>query len=358
MSSSKLLPIVIAGTVLAASATFAQTGPMNKNPMATADSDMQAVLDALASLNPKPIETLSPAEARKQPSPADGAKLVMKNEGKDPMDSMGVKTKDISYSGAAGNLPTRIYMPEGANGKTPLPVVVYYHGGGWVIADLDTYDASPRAIAKGANAIVVSVHYRQAPEHKFPAAHEDAVAAYKWVLNNAADLGGDPKRVAVMGESAGGNLAINVAFAARDQKLQMPVYQVLVYPVAGTDMTTASYKENENAKPLNKAMMAWFVKHVISTDKDKQDPRLDLVGHADLHGLPPTTVILAQIDPLRSEGQALAEKLKQAGVQVATKNYDGVTHEFFGMGAVVAKAMEAEAVVSDDLKKAFAQPHE
>ena len=325
------------------------------DPIEHADKDMKAVLDALASLKPKPIDTLSPDEARKQPSPADGAKLVMKNTGKDPLDSMGVTTRDITYSGAEGDLPARIYKPEGVSANDKLPVVVYYHGGGWVIADLDTYDASPRAIAKGANAIVVSVHYRQAPEHKFPAAHEDAVAAYKWVLKNAESFGGDAKRVAVMGESAGGNLAINVAIAAREQKLQMPAHQVLVYPVAGTDMTTASYKENAYAKPLNKAMMEWFVKHVIRTDKDKQDPRLDLIGYADLHGLPPATVITDQIDPLRSEGQTLADKLKQAGVEVNAKNYDGVTHEFFGMGAVVAKAKDAEALVSKDLKTAFAK---
>lgn len=326
------------------------------NPAADADVDMRRVLETLADLGPKPIEDLSPEEARKQPTPADAVAALLKEQGKDPdklKADMGVTTKDTTYPAAAGEQPIRIYTPAGAGGGQPLPVVVYYHGGGWVIANLDVYDATPRAIAKQANAIVVSVEYRRAPEDKFPASHEDAVAAYKWVLDNAASFGGDPKRIAVMGESAGGNLAINTAIAARDQKLQPPLAQVLVYPVAGVDMNTPSYQANENAVPLNKAMMAWFVGHVVKSDADKQDPRLDLVGKADLQGLPPATVITAQIDPLMSEGQRLAEKLKAAGVETRYQNYDGVTHEFFGMSAVVADAASAQQLAVEELKKAL-----
>ena len=210
--------------------------------------------------------------------------------------------------------------------------MVYFHGGGFVIADLDVYDGGPRGVSKMADAIVVSVHYRQAPEHHFPAAHDDALAAYRWVLDNAQSFNGDPQKVAVMGESAGGNLAIGVSMMARDAGVTLPVHQVLVYPVAGVDMDNESYVENADAKPLNKPMMKWFVKHIFANEADAQDPRINIVENADLSGLPSSTVICAEIDPLRSEGELLAEKLEQAGVDVRHKTFHGSTHEFFGHG--------------------------
>ena len=231
----------------------------------------------------------------------------------------GVTAENTTYEGPGGKVDARIYRPEGPKDKA-LPVVLCFRGGGFVIADLDTYDASARALEKMTNAIVVSADYRRAPENKFPAAHEDALAAYKWVLANAADWGGDPKRIALAGESAGGNLAINTDIAARDQNLQAPVYQLFVYPVAGVDTNTPSYKKNANAKPLNKAKMEWFFFHAGKSPEDKKDPRLDIVGKAKLAGLPPTTVITAEIDPLRSEGQTLAAKLKENGVAVKTRD--------------------------------------
>jgi acetyl esterase/lipase len=233
-------------------------------------------------------------------------------------------------------------------------VVVYYHGGGWVIADLETYDASARALAREASAIVVSSHYRQAPEHKFPAAHQDAFAAYEWVVRNGAQINGDPRRVAVAGESAGGNLAANVAIMARDRKIQAPLHQILVYPVAGTDMNTPSYVENAQAKPLNKPMVEWFVGHALRP-QDMQSPMINLVA-ADLRGLPPATVITAEIDPLRSEGMLLAERLRAAGVEVTARDYEGVTHEFFGMDAVVPEAKAAQNLAGRQLVAAFTAP--
>ena len=200
--------------------------------------------------------------------------------------------------------------------------------------------------------MVVSIEYRKGPEHKFPAAHEDAFAAYKWVLANAAALNGDYKRIAVAGESAGGNLAVNVSIMARDRKLQMPVYQVLIYPVANNDLNSPSMKEHANAKPLSTAMMPWFIGHYLNNQAQSGDPRISLVK-ADLKGLPPTTLITAEIDPLRSEGQLLAEKLTAAGVKVEYHNYNGVTHEFFGMGAAVNKAKEAVAQVAEGLQRSF-----
>ncbi len=302
------------------------------------DAQMQAVLDQLAALGGKPIVSLSAEEARKQPTPADAVKALLQSQGKSTAPMPVARVQDGEIPGPAGPIKARIYTPDGAG---PFPVIVYYHGGGWVIANLDTYDASPRALANAAKAIVVSSHYRQAPEHKFPAAHEDAFAAYQWVLNNAVAFNGNPNRVSVVGESAGGNLAAAVALMAREAKLPMPVHQVLVYPVANAQIGSESEQQNAEAKPLNTPMLTWFYEKYLPTPADKNSPLIALTEVADLKGLPPATIITAQIDPLRSEGRAYAEKLEQAGVPVDYRNYEGVTHEFFGMGAVVDKAKEA-----------------
>lgn len=335
--------LFMAGSFVVASAAEAPaTMPGTPTP------DMQAVLDELAALNGKPIETLSAKEARKQPTPADAVAKLMKQRNLQPEAVADVANRSID--GPAGKIKLRIYSPPGAG---PFPLIVYYHGGGFVIADLDVYDASPRALCNAAGAVVVSAHYRQGPEHKFPAAHDDAFAAYRWVLANAAKIKGDASRIAVVGESAGGNLANYVSVAARDGKLIMPVHQVLVYPVTDSDVTTPSYVENAQAKPLNKAMMQWFFVNA-ATPADAKDPRLAPL-HADLAGLPPTTVIAAQIDPLRSEGEAFADKLVAAGVKVDYRLYHGVAHEFFGMGAVVPEARQAVAFAAGNLQTAFAK---
>ncbi len=316
-----------------------------------ADAQMQAVLDQLATLGAKPLETLTPEQARAQPSPADAVGAVLKAQGKPTTPEVVAKVEDSTFPGPAGPVDIRIYTPEGSG---PMPVILYIHGGGWVIANLDVYDASPRALANAAKAIVVSTHYRQGPENKFPAAHEDTLAAYKWLLANAAKLGGDATRIAVVGESAGGNLAANIAIAARDQKLQAPLAQVLVYPIANDDMNSPSYIENANAKPLSKQGMEWFAKYAFASPSETADPRVALAQRNDLAGLPPTTIILAQIDPLRSDGEALADALRKASVPVTVQRYDGVTHEFFGMAAVVDKARQAQQLVGEKLRAAFA----
>ncbi len=314
-----------------------------------ADPQMQMVLDQLSGLGGKPPETLAPEEARQQPTPADAVQALLKKRGQDAAPEPVGKVEDRMIAGAAGQIPARIYTPGGAG---PFPVIFYIHGGGWVIATIDTYDSSARALANAARAVVVSIEYRKGPEHKFPAAHDDAFAAYQWTLANAAALNGDPKRIAVVGESAGGNMAANVSIMARDRKAQMPVYQVLVYPVANNDLNSASMKENAQAKPLYPAMLPWFLGHYLNNEAESGDPRIALVK-ADLQGLPPTTLITAELDPLRSEGQMLAEKLKAAGVQVDYRNYDGVAHEFFGMGAVVDKAKQAVAQAAAGCQRGF-----
>lgn len=312
--------------------------------------EMQKVLDKLATLGGKPIETLEPAEARKQPTPADAVKALMTEQGMSTAPDAAVTTKDVSYPAGAGSQKARVYTPAGAKG--PLPVVLYIHGGGWVIADLDVYDSSPRALAKAANAIVVSIEYRHAPEAKFPAAHDDANAAYQWIVANAAKWGGDPKKIAIVGESAGGNMAVNVAIAARDKGWPKPLSVVAVYPVADTSPDTASKKAFAAAKPLSTPMLDWFFKHTLAKPEEAQDPRLNLVA-AKLDGLPPTTIILAQIDPLHDDGAHLADKLRAAGVTTDLKEYPGVTHEFFGMGSVVPAAKEAVDYAAGKLKAAF-----
>lgn len=216
------------------------------------DPQMQDVLEALKGLDAKPIHTLDVPEARTQASPADAARTVQRDKKISPYPEVAVQTKDIAIPTAAGALPARVYMPEG---KGPFPVGLYFHGGGWVIADINTYDATPRALAMGSKAMVISVDYRHAPESKFPAQHEDAWAAYTWTVENVHTLNGDSQRIAVAGESAGANLAANVALMAREMKTTMPVHQLLVYPIAGNDMDTPSYRENANAMPLGKADM-------------------------------------------------------------------------------------------------------
>lgn len=325
-----------------------------KNPVKEADADMRQVLEQLGSLGGKPIATLTPEEARKQPTPADAVRKLLASKGKSTAPIEMAKVEDRKFPGAGGELAARIYTPkvDAKLAKKPLPIVAYWHGGGFVIADLDTYDATPRALAKNAEAIVVSLDYRRAPEAKFPSAHDDAFAGYQWVLKNAAAIGGDPKRIATAGESAGGNLAANVAIMARDKNVQMPVHQVLVYPVAQTNMNTKSYDEWQAGKPLDKAMMGWFVEKYTNGTTDLKDPRIALVD-ANLAGLPKTTIVLAEIDPLRNDGEMLRDKLEAAKVDVSEKTYQGMTHEFFGMGAAVADAKDAEEWASERLKDSF-----
>lgn len=306
--------------------------------------EMQAVIEQLASFKPKPLPTLTAQEARKQPGAKEAADKQMRLS-KIPMPPLNCDTMGKAL---AGGVKARIYTPKG--GTAPYPVIVYYHGGGWVIANLDTYHPSAQALCEQTGAVVVSVAYRQAPEHKFPTAHDDSFAAYQWVLKNAASIKGDPNKVAVAGESAGGGLACAVSLMARDKKVALPKYQLLVYPIAGYDQNTPSYKASEAGyKPLDKAGMGWFFKNYLRTPADGKDPRIDLVN-ANLKGLPPTTIIAADYDPLKSEGKTLADRLQAAGVKVNYKLYDGTTHEFFGMAAVVPQAKDAQGVATSDLK--------
>jgi acetyl esterase/lipase len=308
--------------------------------------NMQVVMDKLASYGDPPLETLSAQEARTKHTPTDAVMDVMKESNiaapPSKVDTMG---KDIPVGG--GSIHARVYTPK--EGAAPFPVIVYYHGGGWVIADLNTYDASAKGLAEQTGAVVVSVHYRQGPEHKFPTAHNDAFAAYQWVLQNAASLKADPKTIAVAGESAGGNLACNVSIMARDKRVTVPLHQLLVYPVANSDMNSESYQKWGAAKPLTKPLIQWMVKNYLADTAQAKDPRISLVT-ANLKGLPPTTIIAAEIDLLQTEGKLLADKLEEAGVKVNYTLYHGVPHEFCGMATLIQEAKDAQALAASELK--------
>jgi len=347
------LVLSLAGSVVTSGAdrrvAFAQgLGPSGVDPQ------MQEVLDALAALNPLPLEGVIPRQARELPSVADAVLGALAARGQPPAVESVEQIEHRLVPGGTGSEGTlvRIYTPASATG--PFPVLVYFHGGGWVIANLNVYDASARALANATNAIVVSVAYRQAPENPFPAAPDDAYAAYQWAVANAASFNGDPNRVAVGGESAGGNLAAVTALLAHQRGIAPPVHQLLVYPVTDFAGDYPSYQEHFNARPLSTPALQWFGRYYLRTDADRQDPRASPLLAPDLHGLPSATVILADIDPLRDQGAAYATALRQAGVPTMLKLYRGVTHEFFGTGAIVDQAKDAVVVAAAGLRASFA----
>ncbi|HZR84252.1 MAG TPA: alpha/beta hydrolase [Candidatus Binatia bacterium] len=250
-----------------------------------------------------------------------------------------------------GDIPVRIYTPEGG---APLPVLVYFHGGGWVIGDLETHDASCRALANLAGCLLVATDYRLAPEHKFPAPLEDCYAAARWVVENASSIGGDPKRVAIGGDSAGGNLTACVALKARDEGGPSFAHQLLIYPVTDAACDTASYRDNAEGYFLTKDAMVWFWNHYLRDRSDAESPYASPIRARDLRGLPPATVITAEYDPLRDEGEAYGERLAAAGVPTRTTRYDGMIHGFFGMTEILPQAKEAMRQAAAALRDAFA----
>ncbi|MFC0388577.1 alpha/beta hydrolase [Muricoccus vinaceus] len=349
-----MLPFGLAG-LTAACAPAARQMAMNADPTGRADPEMLSLLESYARLNPLPIETLGAAQARQQPSLADAVRArALEQQNINPQRPINSQ-QDLALTTVPNALQARIYRPI-TRSSGPLPVILYFHGGGWVIADIETYDASARALCAEAEAIVVSVHYRQGPEVRFPGAHDDANLAYAWLVTNAAAIGGDPNRLAIVGESAGGNLALNAAIFARDRRLVAPRTVVAIYPVGGVDLETPSYTRFANAKPLNKPMIQWFVANYTTGPAQLQDPRLDIVGRADLAGLPPVLLVNAEIDPLASDGDRLADKLRAANVPVTHTVYPGVTHEFFGADAVLTKAKQAQRQVGEALRTAFSAP--
>ena len=258
---------------------------------------------------------------------------------------------DTKIPGPGGDIPLRVYTPDG---QPPFPMLVYFHGGGWVIGSIETHDSICRALTNAAGCVTVSVDYRLAPEHRFPAAVEDAYVATAWTAEHADSLGGDQDRIAVAGDSAGGNLAAVVALMARDKGGPALVSQVLVYPITDCRLDTASYEENANGYLLTKDGMAWFWGHYIEDEADRTSPLVSPLRADHLSNLPPALVITAEFDPLRDEGEAYAARLRDAGVAVDSIRYDGMVHGFFQMTAVLDEAKQAQEKVAATLRAAFA----
>ena len=257
---------------------------------------------------------------------------------------------DILVPGPAGALPARLYHPSPG---TSLPLVVYFHGGGWVIGDLEIVDRPCRALANAAGCVVASVNYRLSPETKFPGPAEDCYAATRWLTEHARDIGADNRFVAVSGDSAGGNLAAVVALMARDRGGPALAYQLLIYPVtapaAGT--TFASYRENADGYLLTRGSMEWFWDHYLASPDDARNPYASPLHASSLEGLPPAMVITAEFDPLRDEGLAYAKRLRDAGVSVRSSHYDGMIHGFLWMAGALERGRELIAEIGGELRK-------
>ena len=297
----------------------------------------QTVLDFMAdtgfSFDGKTADELRAAANAALPSPVELASIT-----------------DSTIPGPAGAIPVRVYRPSEELG---LPVVVFFHGGGWVIGNLDSHDHMARTIAAKAECVVVSVDYRLAPEHRFPAAADDAWAAVDYVATHAAELGVDANRLAVAGDSAGGNLAAVVAVMARDSEHVEVIQQVLLYPVTDGECDRPSMADNAEGYMLTRSAMDWFHEQYADADSDRRDPRYSPI-YADLEGVAPAVVVTAEYDPLRDQGNAYAVALTDAGVDVVHTQYEGMIHGFFSMDVGIEPAAAAQDDVAAALKAAFA----
>lgn len=306
------------------------------------DPAVAALLDQMNDPNAPAMSELTPDEAR-----AGFAQLAVLQGEPESVASV----EDRRVPGPAGEIPVRIYKPSNA---ANLPVLVYFHGGGWVLMDVETHDPLCRALANAAGCAVVSVDYRLAPEAKYPAASDDCYAATKWVADNAAALGVDASRIALGGDSAGGHLTAVVAQMARDHGGPPLVFQVLHCPVTNFDYSTGSYRDNADGYMLTRDSMEWFWNHyLVSPDQGAEPAASPLRG--DTSNLPPALVQTAEFDPLRDEGKAYADKLKASGVPVTYHNYEGVTHDPFLFFGVVAQGRQNIDEAAEHLKQAFAK---
>jgi acetyl esterase len=263
------------------------------------------------------------------------------------------RTEDRRIPGSGSHIPIRIYTPRELKPGERLPVLLWYHGGGFVIGSLDTHDSACRMLANRADCLVVSVDYRLAPEHKFPAAVEDCETALKWVALHAVEFGGDPQALAVGGDSAGGNLAAAVAILARDAAHPKLAFQLLVYPCVAPEPETPSHYKFKEGYVLSRNSITYFYKQYLRGSKDIQDFRFAPLVLDDLSGLPPALVIVAGFDPLRDEGIDYAKRLIEAGNQVRLSNYEGMVHGFYLMGGAVDAAKRAVAESAAALREAF-----
>jgi len=307
------------------------------------DPQMRAMLDFANASGPMFLRAETPELAR--------AKMQALLEARTVEPPAVYRVEDRHIPGPHGPVPVRIYTSEG---RIPKGVLVFFHGGGWVLGSITTHDVLARSLANAAGCIVVSVDYRLAPEHKFPAAPEDCYAATKWVAANAASFGGDPNRVAVGGDSAGGNLATVCALMARDRGGPKLVFQLLFYPAISAANDTPSQKEfSDDGFVLSRADMEWFWAHYLNEPADAANPLACPNQANNLAGLPPVLVETASHDPLRDEGERYAEQMKEAGVRVTLTRYKGVTHGFVSFADALDQGKAGIKEAGDVLRGAF-----
>ena len=305
------------------------------------DPAAQRFLDGMAQAPARDMGVVTPAEMR---AGYDMLAALGRPAAEPP------STEDTSIPGPAGDIPVRIYRPQ-AGGVHP--VVVFLHGGGFTIGSIASHDPLCQQIAAGVPAVVVSVDYRLAPEHKFPAAVEDCWAAVQWVADHAAELGGDPARVAAAGDSAGGNLAAVCAIRARDAGGPALAFQLLIYPTTDATGSFPSIQENGKGYFLTEETMRWFQDNYLSPDDDRRHPDASPYFVEDLNGLAPAFVVTAEYDPLRDEGEAYAQRLVEAGVPTKVKRYDGMIHAFFQLDAAIPAAADAITDSIEALRQAL-----
>ncbi len=306
------------------------------------DPQLKPFLDQAASSAAPPLSSLSPRQAR-----AAFRSLFEAFDGTPPQVA---RSEDRSIPGPAGEIAVRIYTPEG---KGPFAVLMFFHGGGWVVGDLDTHDPLCRALTNETRCVTVAVDYRLAPEHKFPAAADDCYAAVQWFARNGETIGANPARIAVGGDSAGGNLAAAVCLMARERADVRIGYQLLMYPALDASMQTASMSDFAQGYLLTRDDMAWFWGHYLKSEDDRANPYACPAAAADLSGLPPAMVITAEYDPLRDEGEAYAKRLQEAHVKTTLKRYEGVTHGFMSMASFLDKGCQAIEDAASHLRAAF-----
>ena len=301
--------------------------------MSTLDADFQTMLE----LQAKALEGQPQPSLDDIPPDMIRAGYRMQRTAQDPDAPKDVEARDLKVAGAAGEIPARLYTPPGV--PTPSGLLVYFHGGGFVIGDLETHDGHCRRLAKGSGTRVLAVDYRLAPEHPFPAGHDDALAATKWAFDHAGELGVDPARIAVGGDSAGGNLAASIAVDLKNDPKRKLAFQLLLYPGIWPDEETASRKELDGPV-LTKAAIAWFDKCLAAAGHPQAHRAM--LGRADVAGVAPAFVVTAGFDPLKDEGRAYAERLKAAGVEAKHVEHPSLIHDFFVM-AGVSPAVEVAA---------------
>jgi acetyl esterase len=309
------------------------------------DPGAQKVIELIKAAGRPPYEAVGHVEARRlylearrvlQPDPAPIGEV-----------------RDLTAPRPAGPIAVRLYRARAAKDGEAQPALIYFHGGGWVIGSLDSHDGVCRGLANGADCTVLSVDYRLAPEHKFPAAIDDAIAATDWIVGNAASLRIDPDRIAVGGDSAGGNLTAVVALNARDRGTPKLHFQLLIYPACDMAMTHPSIAERADQLPLTRATLKWFIDLYLRGAADASDWRASPLKAKSLANLPPAYVLTAGCDPLRDEGEAYAAALKAAGVPVEARRFDGQIHGFMTMGRFIPDAEKAMAEMSAALKHAL-----